>query len=146
MDISTNFRHILSEHGQRMTWQRQLILDVLEESRVHLDAEALHDLVKSRDPRVGIATVYRTLALLKELGLVKEYDLGEEHGHFEASPETPHYHFTCLACKRVLEFKAPAVPELVRAGLRADQVELLDISLSASGYCWECLHKQKKGG
>jgi len=105
-DTSTQFTNSIHENGLRMTKQRALILDILRNSQEHLDAEALHDRARRLDPQIGIATVYRTLSLLKDFGLVNEYNLGEEHGHFETTPLTPHHHFTCLGCKKEIQFKA----------------------------------------
>ena len=101
-------RETLHTSGRRLTRQRRLVLRVLEESREHLDAERLYDLATSLDPNISLATVYRTLAILKEMGLVEEHRLGEGHAHFEATRSTPHYHFTCTACGRVNEFDVPA--------------------------------------
>jgi Fe2+ or Zn2+ uptake regulation protein len=111
---------------------------VLEESRGHLDAEDIHDRVKAHDPRIGLATVYRTLALLKAVGLVSEHSLGEEHGHFEAVQELPHYHFTCIRCRQVIEFEAPAVTEAVQSLIDRESVQVIDVHLSLTGYCSNC--------
>ena len=80
MDESTDhLRDTFRATGRRLTSQRRLILGVLEESDVHLDAETLFVRAKTRDPDISLATVYRTLAVLKEMGLVEEHSLGEEH-------------------------------------------------------------------
>ena len=104
----------------------------------HLDAEAIHDQVKIQDPRISLATVYRTLALLKRLGLVAEHSLGEDHGHFEAASAAPHYHFTCLRCKRVIEFEAPAVMQIVRKLAEQEGLQVTETHLTLSGYCRDC--------
>ena len=114
------------------------MLDILKDSQEHLDADHLYRLVKHRDPRIGLATVYRTLALLKEYGLVQEYSLGEGHGHFETVPEVPHYHFTCLNCKRVIEFEAPSLKEIVKRLSEKENIQITDMLLSLSGYCSNC--------
>jgi Fur family transcriptional regulator, ferric uptake regulator len=132
------FSHAVRSGGLRMTRQRQLILDVITASQEHLDADSIHDLVKIRDTRIGLATVYRTLALLKELGLVQEHKLGEEHGHFEIVQDIPHYHFTCLSCQQVIEFEAPTVVELVNALATREQLLVNEIHLSVRGYCPKC--------
>jgi len=121
-----------------MTHQRRVVLQVLADSQEHLDAEAIHDLVKSREPRVSLATVYRTLGLLKNLGLIHEYKLGEEHGHFEAVQGSPHYHFTCLKCHTVVEFQAPELPEFVRPLLERQGMQVADFHLRVSGLCSNC--------
>lgn len=124
--------------GRRLTRQRQLVLRVLQESDEHLDAETLYQQVKRRDQRISLATVYRTLSVLKELGLVEEHRLGEEHGHFEAVQDVPHYHFTCVACGRVIEFEAPEVTEVVRTFRQQEQASVTDVHLLLSGFCSRC--------
>jgi Fe2+ or Zn2+ uptake regulation protein len=121
-----------------LTRQRQLVLDVLTESDEHLDAEGVHDRAKTRDPNIGLATVYRTLALLKEIGLVEEHRLGEDHAHFEAVQDEPHYHFTCIRCGHVLEFDAPEVAQVVRELKEREGLEIDSVHLFLSGYCQAC--------
>lgn len=138
MDSQISFQSAIKERNLRMTNQRRQILQVLEASDEHLDAEAIYDLVRKKNPRVSLATVYRTLALFKELGLVSEHKLGEDHSHFETAQEEPHYHFTCLSCRKIIEFSAPEIdekllPRIEKQGLKIDEVHLI-----ISGYCADC--------
>ena len=138
MNPPTQLQTAIRAQGLRTTRQRQLVLDVLNDNSGHLDAEAIHDQVKIRDPRISLATVYRTLALLKRLGLVAEHSLGEDHGHFEAAPTAPHYHFTCIQCKRVIEFESPAVKEIVQKLAEQERLQVTETHLTLSGYCHTC--------
>ncbi len=128
----------LHASGHRLTRQRRLVMEVLEESDEHLDAETLHDRAKARDANISLATVYRTLALLKNVGLVEEHRLGEDHAHFEAVQEDPHYHFTCLRCGRVIEFDAPQVMEVMQELRERYGLCITDVHLFLSGYCARC--------
>jgi Fur family ferric uptake transcriptional regulator len=139
-----NLRDAFRATGRRLTSQRRLILEVLEESDVHLDAETLFVRAKARDPEISLATVYRTLAVLKELGLVEEHTLGEEHGHFEAVRNGPHYHFACLRCGKVIEFDAPEVARVARRLGEREGVRVTDAHLNLSGYCAAC--RDQMGG
>lgn len=130
--------------GRRLTSQRRLILEVLRESDEHLDAEALYDWVKRCDPEISLATVYRTLAVLKEMGLVEEHRLGEEHGHYEAVRDEPHYHFTCLGCGKVIEFDTPLAAQIRQELGEQEGVCITSTHLHLSGYCAQC--KDKVGG
>ena len=132
--------------GRRLTSQRCLILEVLEESEGHLDAEALHDRVKLHDPDISLATVYRTLAVFKEMGLVEEHRLGEEHGHYELVHDRPHYHFTCLGCGEVKEFDTPLVAQIRRELSEREGVQVTRAHLHLSGYCAQCQAQQESGG
>lgn len=145
MSHSTQLQSVIHARGLRATRQRQLVLDVLQQNPGHLDAEAIHDEVKAIDPRISLATVYRTLALLKSLGLVAEHSLGEDHGHFEAAPTAPHYHFTCIKCKRVIEFEAAAVKEIVHGLSEQEGLQVTESHLTLSGYCRECRPSEEAG-
>jgi Fe2+ or Zn2+ uptake regulation protein len=138
MNPTSQLQTAIHAQGLRATRQRQLVLDVLKDNPGHLDAEAIHDQVKIRDSRISLATVYRTLALLKRLGLVAEHSLGEDHGHFEAARTAPHYHFTCLQCKRVIEFEAPAVKDIVQKLAAQEGLQVTETHLTLSGYCHNC--------
>jgi Fur family transcriptional regulator, ferric uptake regulator len=128
----------LRTSGRRLTRQRRLVLDVLDESQGHLDAEAIFSLAKARDPKISLSTVYRTLSLLNEAGLVRKHSLGEDHGHFETAQSTPHYHFTCLNCQRVIEFIAPQVLSLAHELSAQEGIQVTEAHLHFSGYCPDC--------
>ena len=76
---SPRINQILHEHGLRATRQRQLVLHILEESAVHLDAEAIWTRAKDFDPALSLATVYRSLSLLKEIDLVSQRYFSRAH-------------------------------------------------------------------
>ncbi|MBO9369952.1 MAG: transcriptional repressor [Chloroflexi bacterium] len=128
----------LQASGHRITRQRRVVLEVLEGSQEHLDAEALYQKARQRSPRISLATVYRTVAVLKQMGLVAEYSLGEEHGHFETVTEAPHYHFTCLGCGQVVEFDAPQVVLAIQELAEREGLEVRAVQFSLTGYCVQC--------
>lgn len=134
----------LHDNGRRLTRQRRLVMDILKESKGHLDVDALYRQAKTRDPRISLPTIYRTLAVLKEMGLVEKQSLGEAHAHYEAVKESPHYHFTCLECGRVIEFAAPQVLRAVRALSERERLEVTCIQLFLSGYCSCCWRRGGK--
>jgi Fur family ferric uptake transcriptional regulator len=136
-------KHALAEaihrQGRRLTRQRQLVLEILKESQEHLDAETVYARAKKRDTRISIATVYRTLAFLKEMGLADEHQFGEDHGHFEAvQADRQHYHFTCLKCGRIVEFQSPQVLKLAHKLCESQGLQVVDVDLHFSGYCADC--------
>jgi Fe2+ or Zn2+ uptake regulation protein len=128
----------LRASGRRVTRQRRLVMQVVQDNPGHLEVEAVYALAKASDPNISLATVYRTLAVLKEMGLVEDHTLGEGHTHFEAVPETPHYHFTCLKCGQVMEFDAPQVMQVVRALSEREGLQVTNVHLLLSGYCAQC--------
>ena len=137
-DSGERLQETLRAAGRRLTPQRRLILQVLEESSGHLDADALYARVKAIDPEVSLATVYRTLSLLREIGLIREHRLGQDHGHYEPVHDEPHYHFTCLRCGRVIEFDAPLVEQILQKLCSQENVSIVDTHLHVSGYCARC--------
>lgn len=139
MAQSKSLTESLHSSGRRVTRQRQLVMQVLQENAGHLEVEAVYALAKASDPNISLATVYRTLAVLKAMGLVKDHSLGENHAHFETAPEKPHYHFTCLKCGQVVEFDAPQVMQVVRAVSEREGLQVTDVHLFLSGYCAQCL-------
>jgi Fe2+ or Zn2+ uptake regulation protein len=137
-DSRKSLKDALRAAGRRLTPQRRLILQVLEENDGHLDADALYDRVRAHDPAVSLATVYRTLAVLREIGLVEEHRLGQDHGHYEAVRKEPHYHFTCLHCGKVIEFDTPLVAQVEQTLCEQEGVRVTSTYLHVSGYCPQC--------
>jgi Fur family transcriptional regulator, ferric uptake regulator len=129
---------VKARHEGRMTRQRRVVLQILEESQDHLDAETIYARARARDAKISLATVYRALAMFKRRGLVEEQRLGEGHGHFEKKHSRPHYHFSCTACGRVVELEGTQVLELAQR-LCADQgLQVATVQLLVSGTCDAC--------
>lgn len=122
----------------RWTQQRDVLLDVIDHATGHLDADAVYRLARARDPRISLATVYRTLGLLKQHGLVDEIHLSEEHHHYEVRTADEHYHFVCTSCGAVLEFSGEPVRRL-REALRGEYgIVVQSIDLDVAGLCARC--------
>src|SRR3712207_9069205 len=85
------FERILRDRGYRLTNQRRVIVRGLEGDR-HLSAEEIHDRVKGEHPEIGLSTVYRTLDLLHDLGIVRKDDFGEGYSRYELATERVHHH------------------------------------------------------
>jgi len=128
----------LRASGRRTTAQRRLILEVLAEGGGHIDAGAVYDRVRARDASISLATVYRTLAVLKEIGLVEEHRLAQGRGVYEATQGEPHYHFTCLQCGRVIDFDTPLVERIEQELSEREGIGVARTDLHVSGYCAEC--------
>lgn len=99
-----------------MTEQRKVILRVLEESEDHPSVETLCERAKKIDQTISIATVYRTLGLLDDLGLVLKHDFGDTHSRFEIKPEHDHghhHHLIDTESGRVIEFQNDDLERLI---------------------------------
>ena len=100
------FRRHLREHRQPITRQRDLVAQVVLLSQDHPSVEDIRRALKERGAHVGTATVYRTLEVLVESGLVRENDFGEGFKRYEPMPAQAHHeHLICERCGRVVEFQ-----------------------------------------
>jgi len=142
--VKNSDRKILRQAGKRITPQRLLILETMREAGGHLDADEIHRLARQKAPRLSLSTVYRTLAMLKEAGLVDELRLGEEHYHYELRGEKGHHHLVCQGCGKVIEFECPFSQELLHDLSEEYDFEITEIHLDLVGYCAECRRKQAK--
>jgi Fe2+ or Zn2+ uptake regulation protein/Fe2+ transport system protein FeoA len=138
MPAPTRLRTTLHEAGLRLTGQRELLLQLLQEHGGHLDAHELYRLAHERDPQLNLSTVYRTLSLLRDLGLVNELHLGEEHHHYELRTPATHYHLICSACGAVVEFASPLIEQLKADVGRKNDYEIFDASVDLIGVCAAC--------
>lgn len=136
---------LLRAKGKRITAQRVLLLEIIQGSDGHLDAEELYRRAKRRDPRINLATVYRTRNLLKESGLVQPTFLSRAHQRelFESRPDIKHYHFACVTCGKVIEFETPLVDQLGQEATLRLGVEVMRGWLWLEGLCPECRGKVK---
>jgi Fur family ferric uptake transcriptional regulator len=99
------FRRHLREHHQPITRQRDLVAQVVFLSQDHLSVEGIGRELKDRGERVGLATVYRTLDLLVQSGLVRAHEFGEGFKRYEpVAAQSDHEHLICERCGRVIEF------------------------------------------
>ena len=103
---------LCAERGLRITEQRRVIARVLSEAEDHPDVEALHVRAAAIDPKISIATVYRTVRLFEEAGILDRHDFGDGRARYEASPEAHHDHLIDLETGKVVEFVDPELEAL----------------------------------
>ena len=104
----------LKERGHRLTPQRQLILEAIEESDGHVSAESVHSKVAAQFPQVNISTVYRTLELLQDLGLVTHTHFDDGIAQYHLASATPHQHMVCRRCGTEREIDVSVLDPLDR--------------------------------
>jgi Fur family ferric uptake transcriptional regulator len=141
---------LLSEveaRGIRLTAQRRALIETIQEATSHLDAESLLKLARIRDPNIDRATVYRTIELLKRLGMIDELDLmhlnGEKH-YYEVKTEKDHLHLACFDCGKIQEFVSPTFERLKREIGATNNFEIQVIRLEVGGRCSACAAEKKK--
>ena len=126
-----------------VTEQRLQVAQVLFSTHKHLSVQELLELLRGRGVRAGKATVYRTLALLVESGLVGEHDFGEGFKRYEYLAGPPdHEHLVCEGCGKLIEFESAEVAELKRELARTHGFEPRHHRLEIYGLCEDCRARQ----
>jgi len=145
-DLLERFRHYLREHRLPVTQQRDLIAHAIFTAPDHLTAAAVHQRLSAQGKRIGIATVYRTLDLLVESGLIRLHEFGDGFRRYEgATPQGSHGHLVCVSCGGVEEFTnerlermLPIIADEHRFRYRTHRVEL-------HGTCRDCQRRALEG-
>jgi Fur family ferric uptake transcriptional regulator len=142
-----SLREEIAAQGIRLTAQRKVLLDIIQEAREHLDAATLLQRAKERNVQIDRATVYRTLELLKKLRLIDELDLmhlnGEKH-FYEACTTVDHVHLACFQCGRIEEFTSPLFERLKAEITRRNGFEIRVTRLEVGGLCRVCAARQTR--
>jgi Fur family ferric uptake transcriptional regulator len=133
----------LRKSGKRVTSQRALILDIIQEGKGHLDADEIYRRARAVQPRISLSTVYRTLKAFKEPGLIEELHFDDSHHHYEMKPARKHHHMVCLGCGKIVEFRYSLARHLKGSVPEVKDFEIVDAELHLTGYCSQC--RQKKG-
>jgi len=132
----------LVDLGYRLTPQRMMVLEAIENSQNHISAEEIYARVVERYPNVNISTVYRTMELLKRLGLVTETDLGGGRLRYHPAHKGRHHHLVCQHCGRIIDLDEATLNSL-RDALRKEYDFEPDIKhMAIFGACARC--RQKK--
>ena len=100
--------------GQRMTGQRGIIAEVVQAAHDHPDVAEIHRRAAARDPRISLSTVYRTLRLFAEIGLVEQHSFGGQRARIERTPNRHHDHLIDITSGRIIEFRSDEIERLQR--------------------------------
>jgi len=138
-DMRSAFRGYLRDSGLFMTAERAAVFDELVISDGHYDVDELVRRLRKKHRKVSRATVYRTVTLLEESGLINRVDLGHAHSHYECPTRIRHHeHLVCTMCGRVVEFTDPALEQRI-ADIAADHRFVLKRhAVQLFGVCREC--------
>lgn len=119
--------------------QREIILDVLTRNAVHPTAEKLFQIIKNENPdtNIGIATVYRNLSKLADMGVIKRIEGLESAEHFDHNTHR-HYHFLCDKCKRVFDINADVAPNLIENTTAQTGFKISGYDIVFHGICKDC--------
>lgn len=103
------------DQGMRMTEQRRVIAQVLETAQDHPDTEELFIRAAKLDPRISISTVYRTVALFEDAGIIERHDFKDGRARYEPAPESHHDHLIDMKTGQVIEFRSEEIEALQEA-------------------------------
>ena len=116
---------LCKEHGLRLTEPRKVIMTVLMTSTDHPDAVELHRRVSQIDPGISIATVYRTLNMLRDKGVLERHTFADGRGRYEAADQEHHDHFVRVDTGDVIEFRSEQIERLQEDIARAHGFEIV---------------------
>jgi Fur family ferric uptake transcriptional regulator len=133
------FLRTLRQHGLRYTRERREILREVLATHEHIDALRLHERLRTRNARVSKATVYRTVALLRESRILREVFHSPQGARYEhVYGHEHHEHMICMACGKVIEFSSSDLERIQEKACRESQFEPIRHHLEILGYCKGC--------
>lgn len=136
----TNIEQLCIDKGMKMTEQRRIIARVLSEATDHPDVEEVYDRASAFDKKISIATVYRTLRLFDEAGIVERHDFGNGRSRYEEITDEHHDHLINLKTDDVIEFTSPEIEALQMEIARKHGLRLVDHRLELYGVPLEDSH------
>lgn len=131
--MASKIEDLCIKKGLRMTEQRRVIARVLSEAQDHPDVEQVHKRAAEIDPRISIATVYRTVRLFEEASILERHDFGDGRARYEEVPESHHDHLIDVETGKVIEFRNEQVERLQREIAEKLGFKLVDHRLELYG-------------
>jgi Fur family ferric uptake transcriptional regulator len=132
-DVAKTLEELCAERGMRMTEQRRVIARILEESEDHPDVEELYRRSVKVDAKISISTVYRTVKLFEDAGIIARHDFRDGRSRYETVPEEHHDHLIDLKNVVVIEFRSPEIEALQERIAREHGFKLVDHRLELYG-------------
>ncbi|MBD9374049.1 transcriptional repressor [Rhizobium sp. ARZ01] len=132
-ELGKTLEELCVERGMRMTEQRRVIARVLENSADHPDVEELYRRSSDVDPGISISTVYRTVKLFEDAGIIERHDFRDGRSRYETVPEEHHDHLIDLKSGRVIEFHSSEIEALQERIAREHGFKLVDHRLELYG-------------
>ncbi len=124
--------------GFRMTPQRLAVLKVLAESTEHPSVDEIYDKVRRKFPMTSLATIYKTVTMLKGIGQVMELSVGGGRSRFDGHNPDPHPHLICIRCERIIDPDITTAEDLSRELARRTGYEIVKQRLDFFGICPAC--------
>ncbi len=133
------FYSYLRQNGLKKTYQKDLILETFLNTEGHLSVEDIYALVKKKDKKVGVVTVFRTLKTLTACGIAREITLGDGLTRFEHNYHHPHHHhIVCTECHRAIEFVSPELEKIQDEIIQKYHFQPIHSRFQTYGICEDC--------
>lgn len=138
------FKEVLRGRGLKVTNQRLLVLETIaDHPGEHLTAEEIYELARDKYPEIGLATIYRTVQVLVDLGVIDKVSFDDgfvryELGHAREDSRHHHHHAICLKCGKVISFEGDLLETLEQALYDTLGFTVTDHEVKLTGYCREC--------
>ena len=137
------FRDYIRRKGLRFTPEREIIVREIFEIHDHFDVDELYLRLRNKGKKLSKASIYRTIPLLIDCGLIQEVYHEDGHMHYEhIYGHEPHAHLRCLSCRRVEEFTDERLREIEKEASQRFGYRFTGFRFELIGYCPECLKKQ----
>jgi Fur family ferric uptake transcriptional regulator len=147
-DVLKDLHKILKEKGYKFTSQRQPVFEVVTENDgMHLNSQEVYELVRKKYPEIGVATVYRTLALLEEMGLIYGVDFEDGFRRYEITKDEEqhrHHHLICIECGSIQEVAEDLLGSIEEEIYRKNKFQVINHRVKFYGYCEQCLNKWRR--
>jgi Fur family peroxide stress response transcriptional regulator len=128
----------LRERDHRLTPQRMAVLKLLAVSEGHPSVEQIHERMKADFPMTSLATIYKTVTLLKEMGEVLELGFSDDSNRYDGNKPYPHPHLICTKCKNIMDAEVATLSELRQEVARSTGYRIVSHRLDFFGICPQC--------
>ena len=136
------FSQYLKKNGMLYSKQREQILDIFLKTEQHLTINDLYDLVKKKHPKIGLATIYRTMEVINNAGLARKVDFGDGVKCYEHKYKHQHHdHLVCLKCGRIIEVISPEIEKLQKKLAKKHKFSAVRHRMEIFGICRTCERK-----
>jgi Fur family peroxide stress response transcriptional regulator len=136
-DLVTSLR----QQGHRLTPQRMAVLAILAESRTHPSAQDIYQQVRQDFPMTSLATVYKTITLLKEMGQVLELGFSDDSSRYDGRNPTPHPHLICVRCKKIVDWQSQTLSGMCERVAEESGYQVCGCRVDVLGTCPDCQEK-----
>lgn len=139
LECTRQFEEFLAARGLRLSQERHAVLDEVLSRQGHFDPEELHFALKQGGSKASRASVYRTIPLLVEAGLIEQVERTDKHAHYECTFGRKHHdHMLCMGCGKVVEFLSEPLERLQDDICRKEGFKGVSHTLEIKGYCRKC--------